>query len=153
MSIHYTNDFDKLMPSFDPSQQHAILQAREYHISSWLAVTPLERSQFDLSTQEFRDGLALRYKKPLLCSPPYCDGCGSAFSLEHALDCRKGGLVDKRHNDVRDAFGDLASLVWNPVVREPVVSDSPEGVFSHLLLICVCVGCGSHRPRHCLILG
>ena len=34
-----------------------------------------------------------------------------------------GGLVTGRHNEVRDAFGDLASLVWSSVIKEPVVCD------------------------------
>ena len=67
---------------------------------------PLARSQFDLSAQELRDGLALRYRKPLLSLPCVCDGCGAPFSVEHSLDCRFGGLVTHRHNEVRDAFGD-----------------------------------------------
>jgi len=62
---------------------------------------PLERSQ---SAQEFRDGLALRYEKPLLCLPPCCDGCGAPFSIL-VLDCQIGGLVGRTHNEVRDAFG------------------------------------------------
>jgi len=37
----YTNDIDKLLSSFDPSQQHAILRAREHYISSWLSVMPI----------------------------------------------------------------------------------------------------------------
>jgi len=37
----YTNDFDKSLSSFDPSQQRAILRAREHCISSWLSVMPL----------------------------------------------------------------------------------------------------------------
>ena len=98
-------------------QQRAILRARDGNISSWLSVLPLARSQFDLSAQEFRDGLALRYRKPLLSLPSVCDGCGAPFSVDHALDCPFGGLVTRRHNEVRDAFGDLASLVWSPVVK------------------------------------
>ena len=49
MDIIYSNDFDRLLPSFHPSQQCTILRARELHISSWLFVMPLEKSQFDLS--------------------------------------------------------------------------------------------------------
>ena len=64
--------------------------------------------QFGLTCQEFRDALALRCKKPLLSLPPYCDGCGAVFSVEHALDCRVGGLVCQWHNKVHDAIGDLA---------------------------------------------
>jgi len=43
---------------------------------------------------------------------------------EHALDCRFGGLVTQRHNEVRDAIGDLATLAWGKVQREPVVCDA-----------------------------
>ena len=111
MDIIYTNEFDRLLPSFDPSQQHTILRASEQHISYWLFVMPLEKSRFDLSAQEFRDGLALRYRKPLLCLPPYHDGCGAPFTIEHALDCHIGGFVDWRHNEVHDTFGDLAAFV------------------------------------------
>ena len=34
----------------------------------------------------------------------------AATSLEHALDCKKGGLVTQRHNEVRDVISDLASI-------------------------------------------
>ena len=84
-------------------------------MSSWLSVVPLESHHFDLSPQEFRDALALRYRKPLLDLPPFCDGCGAPFTVEHSLDCRVGGLVGRRHNEVRDAVGDLASLAWGQV--------------------------------------
>ena len=76
-----------------------------------------------LACQEFSDALALRYRKPLLGLPPYCDGCGSPFSVDHALDCWVGGLVGRRHNEVRDAIDDLASLVWGQVQREPIVCE------------------------------
>ena len=42
---------------------------------------------------------------------------------EYALDCRKGGLVIQRHNEIRDALGDLASIAYKEVVREPVVRE------------------------------
>ena len=42
----------------------------------------------------------------------------------HALSCHKGGLIVQRHNEIHDTFGDLASLVWGRVCREPVVSES-----------------------------
>ena len=63
--------------------------------------------------------LSLRYHRPLLKTPGHCDGCGEEFSFQHALDCKKGGLVTQRHNEVRDALGDLAAIVYKEVVREP----------------------------------
>ena len=46
--------------------------------------------------------------------------------MEHALDCKKGGLVTQRHNEVRDVIGDLASVVFKEVVKEPVVQEANE---------------------------
>ena len=138
MNSIFTEQFDELLPLFDSSHQRAILRAKDHNISSWLSVLPLARSQFDLSAQEFRDGLALRYKKPLLALPLSCDGCGAPFSIEHALDCRFGGLVCRRHNEVHDAFGDLASLVWSPVTKEPIVCDGSVDA-SDTLIADLCV--------------
>ena len=131
------DEFSRPLALFDPMQQRAILRARDGNISSWLSVLPLARSQFDLSAQEFRDGLALRYRKPLLSLPSVCDGCGAPISVDHALDCRFGGLVTRRHNEVRDAFGDLASLVWSPVVKEPIVCDGSGSADSLIADLCV----------------
>ena len=118
------SNFDALIPSLDASSQHAILHAKGGNFSSWLAVLPVHRDQFDLSAQEFRDGLTLRYNKPPLCILPTCDGCGTSFTVIHAMDCHVGGLVGRRHNEVRDAFGDLATLVWGQRHREPVIRES-----------------------------
>ena len=52
---------------------------------------------------------------------PLCDGCGALFTVVHALNCCVGG---QRHYEVRDAVGDLASLAWGQVTREPVVCES-----------------------------
>ena len=137
MSVIFNDEFCQLLPLFDSLQQRAILQAKDSNISSWLSVLPLAFSQIDLSAQESRDGLALRYKKPLLSVPSVCDGCGAQFSIEHALDCRFGGLVSCRHNEVRNAFGDLASLIWSPVTKEPIGRDSSDGTDALIADLCV----------------
>ena len=47
--------------------------------------------------------------------------------MTHALDCHKGGLVTRCHNEIRDVLGDLG---YTEVVWEPLASDgdgsSPE---------------------------
>ena len=93
-------------------------------LSGWLTVLPISQDHFYLTVQEFCDALALCYRKPLLNVLSDCDGCGSPFSLNHALICRKGSLIIQQHNEVRDAVGDLAALVWGRVVSEPVVRDT-----------------------------
>ena len=55
--------------------------------------------------------------------PKSCNGCGAEFSIEHALDCRFGGLGSHHHNEIHDATGNLASLVWGNVVCKPKVCD------------------------------
>ena len=112
------------MRDFDPFRQHAILRAIYQNISlAWLSALSLVKNHFDLPAQEFRDALSLQYKKTLSQMPKSCDGCVAEFSIEHALDCRFGGLVSCSHNEIRDAIGDLASLVWGNVVHESVVCD------------------------------
>ena len=68
-------------------RQCAILRAKDQNISAWLSALPLVKNHFDLAAQEFRDALALRYKKSLTQMPKSCDDCGAEFSIEHALDC------------------------------------------------------------------
>ena len=92
--------------------------------SIWLTVMPGAHHHFDLSSIEFRNALALRYHRPSINMPAFCDGCGSQSSMEHALDCRIRDLVIQRHNEIRDALGDLASIAYKVVIREPVVSEA-----------------------------
>ena len=57
--------FDDIVPELHETQKRAVQRARETKISLWLNVTPVAKHHFDLSAQEFRDSLAIRYKKPL----------------------------------------------------------------------------------------
>ena len=104
-----TNYFQSLLATFDSKIRQAITRSVGSKSSSWLTVLPITRHHFDLSAAEFHDSLALPCHRPLF--PANCDGCGDVFNLTHALDCRKGGLVTQRHNEVRVAIGDLASRV------------------------------------------
>ena len=58
--------------------------------------------------------------------PPCCDRCGAPSSLDHALCCRKGGLIIQRHNEICGSIDDLAALVSGWVLSEPVVKDASE---------------------------
>ena len=51
-------------------------------------------------TIKFRLGLCLRYGKTPPHLPGKCDGCGAAFSMEHAMTCKNGGLIHRRHDTV-----------------------------------------------------
>ena len=46
--------------------------------------------------------------------------------MEHALDCRTGGLDIQRHNEIRDVLVDLASIVYKEVIQEPVGREADD---------------------------
>ena len=80
-----------------------------------------------LSALEFRDGLCMRYGIEPPGLPSFCDGCGAPFSKEHAVQCRKGGLVIQRHNEIRDELGALCAAAFSAskVRNEPFIDLSP----------------------------
>ena len=126
MELSHNDLFSVVLSGLDLTHQRVLQRARDNDLGVWLSVTPVESSHFDLSAQEFRDALAIRYCKPLLNLSPKCDSCGATSSLDHFLICRKGGLVVQRHNEIRDAIGDLAALAWGQVRRETVVGEAGD---------------------------
>ena len=94
--------------------------------SCWLTAKVSERDNFVLSKIEFQDSMALRYGLPLTNLPMKCDGCGEVFHVQHALICKKGGLITQRRNEIRDLLGDLSSLAWTYTQKEPVIREHSE---------------------------
>ena len=90
---------------------------------AWLTAMPNRLNGTLLSAEEWRDNARLRYgMRPVgLCER--CDGCGAGLSVEHALSCKKGGLVCQRHDDARDEAGELAAmaLTKSRVSYEPTI--------------------------------
>ena len=146
--------FSDIVDQLSVPQRRAIIRAKDEKMFSWLTVSPLAKHHFDLSATEFRDALALWYKKHLFGVPlTVMVACGDPFDLSHALSCRKGGLVTQRHNKVRDAFGDLAALAWSQVTREPIVCEACTSSNTTALVADLSVHgvSGFHKLRHCLI--
>ena len=96
-----------MLSSVSSSTRHVIERAVDFGVSFWLTQRPLAQYHFDLFPRQFLDALSLRYNRSLMLMPPTSDGCANTFILSHALDCRSGGLVVRRHNEIRDALGDL----------------------------------------------
>ena len=65
--------------------------AQEKGASSWLIALPIKKFGFALHKSEFRDAICLRYNWSLDKLPTQC-ACSSSFSLDHALNCHKGGF-------------------------------------------------------------
>jgi hypothetical protein len=74
----------------------------------------------------FWDSLLLRYSRSPADLPSHCDGCGQKFTVHHALECKKGGLVISGHNEIRDELSDLASkaIIPSAVCDEPLIHNS-----------------------------
>ena len=86
--------------------------------SSWLSALPLVNDHTHLNKREFSDTIRLRYRWPLKRLPALCP-CGKQFNIDHALNCPKGGLINQRHNRMRDLFASVMNEVHNDVAIEP----------------------------------
>jgi hypothetical protein len=75
---------------------------RDRNTGQWLTVPPSTVNGTELSAQEFRDSILLRYAQNPGDLLTHCDGCDQKFTVCHALECKKGGLVISRHNEIRD---------------------------------------------------
>ena len=98
--------------------QLAINLAKEKGASTWLTVLPIEEFGYCLHKSAFRDAISLRYGWKPEGMPTTCV-CGKAFSVEHAMSCKCGGLIINRHNEIRDITADLMSEVSSNVEVEP----------------------------------
>ena len=108
-------EHDSVLVSLGNDTRCAVQRAIHGKTSAWLIVMPIACHHFDISPVEFRDALSLCYYQPLLKMPVHCDGSGEEFSFQHGLDCKTGGHVTQR-DEVQDALGDLAAIVYKDVV-------------------------------------
>ena len=81
---------------------------------AWLTVQPSTVNGTELGAQEWRNNLLLRYGINPTDLPTHCNGYHAKFSISHALDCKKGGLVTARHNELREEVADLAGKAFTP---------------------------------------
>ena len=101
-----------------PDIKPFVTQARDKGASSWLNALPIEELDFQLNKEEFRDALRLRYNRKLEDLPLMCP-CGSSFTVNHALSCKKGGYIHERHDNLKDTLTKLLSKVCRDVESEP----------------------------------
>jgi hypothetical protein len=94
---------------------------RASETGAWLTVMPDRLNGTDLSADEFRDSLLLRFGLTPHSLPHRCEGCQQRFSVEHAMTCKKGGLVLLRHNDLSSEWQELCAQALSP----SAVSDEP----------------------------
>ncbi len=102
-----------------PAAARRLQRSRE--TGSWITATPDRLNGTELSAEEFRDSLRLRFGLLPSFLPHRCDGCNERFTVEHAMSCKKGGLVVMRHNDVAAEWHHLCAQALQP----SAVSDEP----------------------------
>ncbi len=120
--------FEQVLEELDPQQQKAVRNQVEFGAMAWMNALPLASEGFDLSAQQWRDRVAIQFGKTPAGMPAKCDGCGADFSIPHAMDCLKGGLVKWGHDNLRDVVFELGKLAWGYATSEPVIRDAVERV-------------------------
>ena len=116
-----TADLAALLSNFPPAERRRL--DRNQYCGAWISVLPTTVNGLSLSKSEWRDGMRRRYGLALQDLPCKCDGCGAKFTVEHALACKKGGLVVGRHDEVKAELGSIAmqALGSNRVRDEPKI--------------------------------
>ena len=95
-----------------------VKQACDKGASSWLTTLPLKDQNLDLNKAEFTDALRMRYNETLNDLPSFCP-CGKTFDMKHAMNCKKGGFVSGRHDNIRDLLTVCLDKVCCDVEAEP----------------------------------
>ena len=91
---------------------------------AWIRSVTHSLNRTELFWEEFRDILRLRYGLMPQDIPTTCNGCDKNLSIEHALSCKKGGLVLVRHDDATKEWSDLGarSLVPSAITYKPKIN-------------------------------
>jgi hypothetical protein len=113
--------FNEVTKHLPRSQQRALERAKV--TGQFLSVIPSQTNGTVLSAAEFRDAILIRYSRQPSDLQKHCDGCGKAFDVNHALTCKRGGLIIVRHDEIRDELCDIASkaLIPSKVRDEPKI--------------------------------
>ena len=90
----------------------------------WLSTIPHCLNGMELSWEELRYNLRLRYRLMDKDIPATCDGYSKKFSIKHSLLCPKGGLVLARHEGAAKECGALGARSLNPgdISYEPKIN-------------------------------
>ena len=102
----------------DSKLKRTIELACEKGAGAWLSALPLQSLGYVLNKQEFRDAICLRYDWKIPHTPFHCR-CGQKNSVDHTLNCRLGGYVTMRHNNIRNLEAHLLSDVCKDIKIEP----------------------------------
>ena len=105
---------------------------------AWLSVPPSTVNGMELSAQEFRDALSMRYGEALSNLPALCDGCGAPFTLQHALRSKCPDLAIFCHNEIKDELVHMSAKAFTPsaVCNKPLICHGRVAEREKLLHAC-----------------
>ena len=109
---------DEVKTVLDEKKRRNLEFLNEKGSGVWLTALPLDSQKFALNKQQFRDALCDRYNWPIPGTPAFC-ACGVKNSPDHTLNCKLGGYVVMRHNNLRDYEATLLREVCHDVKVEP----------------------------------
>jgi len=122
----------EILQELPEQQRNSVQRKLKMKCSTWLTIVPTQNNGFAMSSTQFRDALALRYGRTPTNLSTHCDADGEEFTVCHALNCKKGGLVTLRHNELRDLNIEMVKTAgFTHTVKEPMVKESDvkgEGV-------------------------
>ena len=116
---------DTIEKSIPKDTLRVLEQTNQPGASNWLSVLPLQEHGFVLNKREFRDALSLRYNLPIKGLPSQYP-CGQKFNVTHAMNCKRGGFISMRHNNIRDFQANLLTKVCKDVEVEPPLQPVTE---------------------------
>jgi len=122
---------DVILENAPPELKLALKAASEKGASSWVTAVPSFDHGTVLHKGEFTDAIYIRYGWTLLNLPLKC-ACSTAFDVQHALDCKLGGLRVIQHNEVRDVLAQCMREAGHTLVEvEPQLQELSGEVFEY----------------------
>ena len=118
---------DMIINAADEKLKHAVTAASEKGGSSWVTACPSYEHGTVLHKRDFVDACYIRYGWELLNLPTTCGGCGEAFDVQHALNCKHGGLRIIQHNEVRDTIAQCMKEAGHIAVETEPLLQPLEG--------------------------
>eukprot|EP00957_Ditylum_brightwellii_P118268 9020384-Ditylum_brightwellii.AAC.1 len=91
-----------------------IIERCKKALNQWLLVVPCTANSMVLNKQAFHNQVLMRDVITPKDLPKVCNGCGKKHSLQHALQCKKGGLIGGHHNEVQDDLGVVGTQAISP---------------------------------------
>jgi hypothetical protein len=125
MTAELDKTLDSILTELPCDSQRTIRRGKETGL--WLTTLPSTVNGTELSAQEFRDQLLIRYARSPGDLPSHCDGCGQTFSVQNAMTCKNGGLVIIRHNEIGDELADIATKALTPSAVRDEPAKYPHG--------------------------